>query len=175
MHRAGGRFSAWTFVQALRTNSPRPAPMAELPCPAPGDRRGAGVHPQDRALAIRLLVLRRLVGAQPERDVSRLHHLPFHARKVVVQRLPVPSRREESAINRAKSKGDCAERARTCSTPLAGNMATESAASAHASHAARVPIAPTPVLRSFAPSVTTPLYGRPSPRRYRNGYEGIGS
>ena len=37
-------------------------------------------------------------------------------------------------------------------------MATESAASAHASHAARVLIAPTPVLRSFAPSVTTPLY-----------------
>src|SRR5215208_3284434 len=63
MHRAGGRFSAWTFVQALRTNSPRPASranpghrrlalhmsvttrqrqgahVAELPCPARGDRR----------------------------------------------------------------------------------------------------------------------------------------
>src|SRR5215207_4480179 len=29
MHRAGGRFSAWTFVQALRTNSSRPAPSGE--------------------------------------------------------------------------------------------------------------------------------------------------
>ena len=28
MHRAGGRFSAWTFVQAFRANSPRPAPRA---------------------------------------------------------------------------------------------------------------------------------------------------
>jgi hypothetical protein len=28
MHRAGGRFSAWTFVQAFRANPPRPAPRA---------------------------------------------------------------------------------------------------------------------------------------------------
>src|SRR5919112_4414350 len=97
MHRAGGRFSAWTFVQALRTNSPRPAPSGYKCQPPLGrasvsrSRRspGAGARPQDRALAIRLLVFRRLVGAQPERDVSRLHRLPYHARKVVVQRLQV--------------------------------------------------------------------------------------
>jgi hypothetical protein len=102
MHRAGGRFSAWTFVQALRTNSPRPASranpghrrlalhmsvttrqrqgahVAELPCPARGDRRELVCTPQDRALPNLLLTVRGPVGTQPERDVLRLHRFPYH-------------------------------------------------------------------------------------------------
>src|SRR5215210_2511112 len=55
--------------------------------------------------------------------------------------------------------GSCDEWARTCSTTLARNMATQRLASDQASHAeARVLILPTPRCCSLVPSVTTPLY-----------------
>ena len=50
MHRAGGRFSAWTFVQALRTNSLRPTPRANPAHPLlglqidPSERNRVGPH-----------------------------------------------------------------------------------------------------------------------------------
>jgi hypothetical protein len=63
--------------------------MAEFPGPARGDRLELARTPQDRALPNLLLAFRSSVGAQPERDVGRLHRLPYHARKVVAQRLQV--------------------------------------------------------------------------------------
>jgi hypothetical protein len=63
--------------------------MAELPCPARGDRRELVCTQQDRALPNLLLAIRGPVGTQPERDVGRLHRLPYHTSKIVVQRLQV--------------------------------------------------------------------------------------
>src|SRR5215217_5004151 len=57
--------------------------------------------------------------------------------------------------------GSCDEWARTCSTTLARNMATQSPASAQASQeAARDLIPSTPRSCSVSPSLTTPLYRR---------------
>jgi hypothetical protein len=111
-HRAQGRFSAWSFVQSYartrRDQRPRANPfidtsgckcptpigrdralMAELPGPARGDRLELAGTTQDRALPNLLLAFRGPVGAQSEQDVGRLHRLPYHARKVVVQCLEV--------------------------------------------------------------------------------------
>jgi len=47
------------------------------------------------------------------------------------------------------------------------NMATERAASDHASRVARVLVPPTPLFRCLAPAVTTPLYRIPVSRTLR--------
>src|SRR5215210_2967376 len=58
-----------------------------------------------------------------------------------------------------QSPEDRADRTRASSTAVATNMATEIAASAHASHVAvRALNQPTPGSCSFVPTVTIPLY-----------------
>ena len=63
--------------------------MAELPCPALGYRLELVCTPQARVLPNLPLAFRGSVGAQPERDVGRLHSLTYYSRKIVVQRLEV--------------------------------------------------------------------------------------
>jgi hypothetical protein len=43
----------------------------------------------NKALLVCLLTLRGRLGAQPQRDVGRLHRLPYHVYQFVVQRLQV--------------------------------------------------------------------------------------
>src|SRR5215208_1751108 len=43
----------------------------------------------NKALLVCLLTLRGRLGAQPQRDVGRLHRLPYHGYQFVVQRLQV--------------------------------------------------------------------------------------
>src|SRR5215210_9119080 len=63
----------------------------------------------------------------------------------------------EPTVN--QSPENRADRTRASSTSVATNMATESAASDHASHAAaRALVPPEPESCSIVPSVTTPLY-----------------
>jgi hypothetical protein len=45
--------------------------------------------PLNKALLVRLLALRKPIGAQPQLDVRRLQRLPDHAHEFVVQRLQV--------------------------------------------------------------------------------------
>src|ERR671921_1335740 len=96
--------------------------------------------------------------------------------------LPGLRRSQTPGIDQGAHDGECQKqdpvngelRGTDESIPLAMNRAAESATSAHASHAATRTFMPSSDARfcSFAPSVTTPLYGRLSPKRYGWRYEG---
>src|SRR5215207_3362420 len=71
-----------------------------------------------------------------------------------------------------KLPGDCADRARAYSAPPTTNMATQSAASAHASHAAARALMPSMPCPAFLLLLSQPHFtGGPSLKRYDDRYE----